>query len=247
MCARGAAGGRQAGSLTYFWACRRGGAGVPWVRACGASNRRRAEREVVTRDSDDEETVANACRFMGCSLHAGAGAKRNGAERNAQACRLLRVSAARALQAGHADRQPSAQGPGRRQDRRHHRQQQRPVADRPAAFAPRRRPTTSRRGRSARTPTSSNTTGGCGSSSIPVNKEVVSVDTGDFNGDGKPDLVFYGTPAEVEILFNEGKAGFGESQEDQHRRRWWRSRAHWPWVTSTRTAATTWPCWPRRS
>jgi len=26
--------------------------------------------------------------------------------------------------------------------------------------------------------------------SIPVNKAVVSVDTGDFNGDGKPDLVF---------------------------------------------------------
>jgi len=45
--------------------------------------------------------------------------------------------------------------------------------------------------------------------SIPVNKEVVSVDTGDFNGDGKPDLVFYGTPAEVEILFNEGKGHFG--------------------------------------
>ncbi len=45
--------------------------------------------------------------------------------------------------------------------------------------------------------------------SIPVNKEIVSVDTGDFNGDGKPDLVFYGTPAEVEILFNEGKGHFG--------------------------------------
>ena len=30
--------------------------------------------------------------------------------------------------------------------------------------------------------------------SIPVNKEVVSLDTGDFNGDGKPDLVYYGTP-----------------------------------------------------
>ena len=44
-------------------------------------------------------------------------------------------------------------------------------------------------------------------SSITVNKEVVSVDTGDFNGDGKPDLVFYGTPAEVTILFNDGKAG----------------------------------------
>jgi hypothetical protein len=49
--------------------------------------------------------------------------------------------------------------------------------------------------------------------SIPVNKEVVSVDTGDFNGDGKPDLVFYGTPAEVEIQFNEGKGHFGNSKK----------------------------------
>ena len=48
--------------------------------------------------------------------------------------------------------------------------------------------------------------------SIPVNKEVVSIDTGDFNGDGKPDLVFYGTPAEVEILFNEGPGRFGSSK-----------------------------------
>jgi FG-GAP-like repeat len=44
---------------------------------------------------------------------------------------------------------------------------------------------------------------------IPVNKEVVSLDTGDFNGDGKPDLIFYGTPAEVVILFNEGSGRFG--------------------------------------
>ncbi len=50
-------------------------------------------------------------------------------------------------------------------------------------------------------------------SSITVNKEVVSVDTGDFNGDGKPDLVFYGTPAELTILFNDGKAGFSESKK----------------------------------
>jgi hypothetical protein len=49
--------------------------------------------------------------------------------------------------------------------------------------------------------------------SIPVNKEVVSVDTGDFNGDGKPDLVFYGTPAEVEILFNEGPGRFGSPRK----------------------------------
>src|SRR5271165_4736909 len=44
--------------------------------------------------------------------------------------------------------------------------------------------------------------------SIPVNKEVVSIDVGDFNGDGKPDLVYYGTPAEVEILYNEGAGRF---------------------------------------
>ena len=49
--------------------------------------------------------------------------------------------------------------------------------------------------------------------SIPVNKEVVSIDTGDFNGDGKPDLVFYGTPAEVEILFNEGQGRFGNPKK----------------------------------
>jgi hypothetical protein len=49
--------------------------------------------------------------------------------------------------------------------------------------------------------------------SIPVNKEVVSIDTGDFNGDGKPDLVFYGTPAEVEILFNEGPGRFGSPRK----------------------------------
>jgi FG-GAP-like repeat len=50
-------------------------------------------------------------------------------------------------------------------------------------------------------------------SSITVNKEVVSIDTGDFNGDEKPDLVFYGTPAEVTILFNDGKGGFSESKK----------------------------------
>jgi hypothetical protein len=48
---------------------------------------------------------------------------------------------------------------------------------------------------------------------IPVNKEVVSVDSGDFNADGKPDLVFYGTPAEVEILFNEGNGHFGNPKK----------------------------------
>ncbi len=46
-----------------------------------------------------------------------------------------------------------------------------------------------------------------------MNKEVVSVDSGDFNGDGKPDLVFYGTPAEVEILFCEGPGRFGSPKK----------------------------------
>jgi len=45
--------------------------------------------------------------------------------------------------------------------------------------------------------------------SIPVNKAIVSIATGDFNGDGKPDIAYYGTPAEVEILFNEGDGRFG--------------------------------------
>jgi hypothetical protein len=44
--------------------------------------------------------------------------------------------------------------------------------------------------------------------SLPVNKEVVSLATGDFNGDGKPDLAFYGTPAELVILLNEGDGRF---------------------------------------
>ncbi len=45
--------------------------------------------------------------------------------------------------------------------------------------------------------------------SVPVNKEVVSLQAGDLNGDGKPDLVFYGTPAEIVVLSNEGNGSFG--------------------------------------
>jgi len=44
--------------------------------------------------------------------------------------------------------------------------------------------------------------------SVPVNKEVVSLAAGDFNGDGKPDLAFYGTPAELVILYNLGDGRF---------------------------------------
>ena len=43
--------------------------------------------------------------------------------------------------------------------------------------------------------------------SVPVNKEVVSLQVGDFDGDGSPDLAFYGTPAELVILLNEGQGG----------------------------------------
>ena len=44
--------------------------------------------------------------------------------------------------------------------------------------------------------------------SVPVNKEIVSLATGDFNSDGKPDLAFYGTPTELVVLFNEGEGRF---------------------------------------
>jgi hypothetical protein len=45
--------------------------------------------------------------------------------------------------------------------------------------------------------------------SLPVNKEVVSLQVGDFNGDGKPDLAYYGTPAELIIVYNQGGGNFG--------------------------------------
>ncbi len=45
---------------------------------------------------------------------------------------------------------------------------------------------------------------------IPVNKEIVSLQAGDFNADGKIDLVYYGTPAEVIILHGQGDGRFGE-------------------------------------
>lgn len=45
--------------------------------------------------------------------------------------------------------------------------------------------------------------------SLPVNKEVVSLQAGDFNGDGLPDLAYYGTPAELIVLLNQGGGRFG--------------------------------------
>ncbi|CAN5841435.1 VCBS repeat-containing protein [soil metagenome] len=45
--------------------------------------------------------------------------------------------------------------------------------------------------------------------SVPVNKAIVSLQAGDFNGNGRLDLAFYGTPAELTILENEGGARFG--------------------------------------
>jgi hypothetical protein len=45
--------------------------------------------------------------------------------------------------------------------------------------------------------------------SLAVNKEVVSLQAGDFNGDGKADLAYYGTPAELIVVLNLGDAKFG--------------------------------------
>ncbi len=46
--------------------------------------------------------------------------------------------------------------------------------------------------------------------SIAVNKEVVSITAGDFNADGKTDIAYYGTPAEVIVLAGHGDGQFGE-------------------------------------
>ena len=46
--------------------------------------------------------------------------------------------------------------------------------------------------------------------SIPVNKEVVSIAAGDFDGDKIIDLAYYGTPAELVVLKGDGNGGFRE-------------------------------------
>lgn len=46
--------------------------------------------------------------------------------------------------------------------------------------------------------------------SLTVNREVVSLQTGDFNHDGKPDLAYYGTPSELQVLLNQGEGRFSE-------------------------------------
>jgi hypothetical protein len=43
---------------------------------------------------------------------------------------------------------------------------------------------------------------------ISVNKEVVSIQAGDFNGDGKNDLAFFGNPSELVVLYNDGNGRF---------------------------------------
>ncbi|WP_235905601.1 FG-GAP repeat domain-containing protein [Tautonia marina] len=45
--------------------------------------------------------------------------------------------------------------------------------------------------------------------SIPVNQEVVSLQAGDLDGDGKIDLAFYGKPSDLTVLSNLGDARFG--------------------------------------
>ena len=44
--------------------------------------------------------------------------------------------------------------------------------------------------------------------SLAVNKEITSLQTGDFNGDGKIDIAYYGTPAELVVHFGKGNAEF---------------------------------------
>ncbi len=44
--------------------------------------------------------------------------------------------------------------------------------------------------------------------SLPVNDEVVTIQAGDFNGDGKVDLAYYGNPSKLVVLIGQGGAKF---------------------------------------
>ena len=46
--------------------------------------------------------------------------------------------------------------------------------------------------------------------SLPVTKQVISLQTGEFSGDGRADLVFYGSPSGIEIHTNRGNGKFGD-------------------------------------
>jgi FG-GAP-like repeat len=48
--------------------------------------------------------------------------------------------------------------------------------------------------------------------SLPVNKDILSMVAGDFNGDGKLDIAYYGAPAELTVVFNQGKGNFGDAK-----------------------------------
>ncbi len=48
--------------------------------------------------------------------------------------------------------------------------------------------------------------------SVPVNKEIVSLQVGDFDGDSKLDLAYYGNPAGLVVLLNMGKGDFQQSK-----------------------------------
>ena len=74
---------------------------------------------------------------------------------------------------------------------------------------------------------------------VPVNKEVVSLATGDFNGDGKFDIAFYGTPAELTVLLNQGDGRFDGGAVKVNTGEAIESATRSPSATSTATAKTT--------
>ena len=47
---------------------------------------------------------------------------------------------------------------------------------------------------------------------VSVSKEVVSLQAGDLDGDGDLDLAYYGDPAELTVLYNEGGGRFGRPE-----------------------------------